>query len=280
MIIRLGDKIKLGGDSIYQLASPISGLETPAIRVGDGVYAGLDGAYMSSELYGARTIVLNGFFLTNGCEALDSARDGLVKELRIRYLYPIFIQTFGKKNYYTEGYLTNLKAEVTGPKAGQFQITLFCPDPIIYDGGDGETTDSSWVEQTIYKEGHGGFDLEYTTPVQWTAGEQATAIENLGNVAYSPIITLKGTFTNPTITNVTTGKLISLQTTTTASDTIIIDLKNRVITKNGGSIASYRTTTSTWWTLQPGLNKIVLSTTSNSDTDFGTIKFRNGYAGV
>lgn len=280
MIIRLGDKIKLGGDSTYQLVSPISGLETPAIRVGDGVYAGLDGAYVSSELYGARTLVFNGFFLSNGCDDLDRARDGLVKELRIRYLYPIYIQTFGKKNYYTEGYLTNLKAEVTGPKAGQFQITLLCPDPIIYDGGDGKTTDSSWVEQTIYKEGHGGFDMEYTTPVQWVAGEQSTAIENLGTVPYAPIITLNGVFHNPTVTNTTTGKLISLQTTTTSSDTIVIDLKNRIITKNGGSIASYRTITSSWWTLQPGLNKIVLSTTDASDTDFGTIKYRIGVSGI
>lgn len=280
MEIRIGDNIKLGGDSVYQIVSPLSGLETPDIRMGDGLYAGVDGAYVSSELYGSRVIKIKGFYLTNGCESLDKAREGLIQNLRIRYLYPIYIKTFGKKNYYTEGYLSDLKAEITGPKAGEFQISLYCPDPLIYDGGDGKTADSSWMEQTFYKEGHGGFDLMYTTPVQWVAGDQTTAIENLGTAENTPIITLKGTFHNPTITNQTTGEFITLSTTTTSTDTIIIDMKNRIITKNGGSIASYRTITSTWWTLKPGLNKIVLTTTNASDTNYGTIKFRNGYYSI
>lgn len=280
MEIRLGNDIKFGGDSIYQIQPPLSGLGVADIRVGDGLYTGTDGGYVSTEFYGMRTIVIKGFFVTNGCQSMDEARLGLIHSLRIRYLYPIFIKTFAGKNFFTEGYLTDLKADITGPKAGEFQITLLCPDPIIYDGGNGNSTDSAWFEQTFYKEGHGGFDMEYNTPVQWTSGDQVTSINNIGLVDSYPTIILTGKFTNPVITNLTTNKFIDIETTTTDSDTIVIDMKNRTITKNGGSIAAYRTIDSSWWSLVQGDNRIVLTTDSQTDKNFGVIRYRLGYGGI
>ena len=235
---------------------------------------------LASQLYGFRNIVISGFYIGKTCQEADELRQQLMSELHIRYLYPIFITSFSGKHYFVEGYITDRRSDITNPTSGEFQITIHCPDPIIYDGGDGVASDSAWFEQTFYKEQPGGFNIEYKVPVQWVGGQMATNIENLGTVAAYPIITLSGKFTNPKITNLTTNEFIELERTTTASDTVVIDMKERIITLNGVSIASSRTIDSSWWTLSQGDNKIVLETDSNSDNNFGTIKYKVGYLGV
>lgn len=280
MEIRLGDDITFGGNSKFQITAPLTGLTSPDIRTGDGLYAGVDGGYVSSQLYGFRDIVISGFYIGSTCEEADSLREKLMRSLHIRYLYPIFITTFSGKHYFTEGYITDRRSDITHPTSGVFQITIHCPDPIIYDGGDGINADSAWFEQTIYKEKPGGFDIEYQVPVQWVEGQMVTNIENLGTVEAYPIITIKGIIHNPTITNLTTNEFIRLVKTTTSSDTLVINMKERIITLNGVSIASTRDIDSTWWALQPGNNKISLQSASLSDVDFGTIKYKVGYQGI
>lgn len=280
MIIKIGDTITFGGNSKFQITPPLSGLTSPDIRTGDGLYAGVDGGYVSSQLYGFRNIVISGFYIGKTCQEADELRQQLMSELHIRYLYPIFITSFSGKHYFVEGYITDRRSDITNPTSGEFQITIHCPDPIIYDGGDGIASDSAWFEQTFYKEQPGGFNIEYQVPVQWVAGQMATNIENLGTVAAYPIITLSGKFTNPKITNLTTNEFIELERTTAVSDTIVINMKERIITLNGVSIASSRTIDSSWWTLVQGNNKIVLETDDSSDNNFGTIKYKVGYLGV
>lgn len=280
MEIRLGDDITFGGNSKFQITAPLTGLTSPDIRTGDGLYAGVDGGYVSSQLYGFRDIVISGFYIGSTCEEADNLREKLMRSLHIRYLYPVFITTFSGKHYFTEGYITDRRSDITHPTSGVFQITIHCPDPIIYDGGDGVNADSAWFEQTIYKEKPGGFDIEYQVPVQWVEGQMVTNIENLGTVEAYPIITIKGIIHNPTITNLTTNEFIRLVKTTASSDTLVINMKERIITLNGVSIASTRDIDSTWWALQPGNNKISLQSASLSDVDFGTIKYKVGYQGI
>lgn len=281
MIIKIGD-LQFGGDSKYQIEPGISGLSSAEIRNGDGVYSGVDGAYMSSQLYGARTIVFTGFYLANGCEEADELRRKLVTTLRIRYLFPIYITSFSQKHYYTEGYVTDIKADIEGNRVGEFQITMFCPDPYIYDGGDGTSTDSAWIEQPFYKVGAGGFKITYPTPVPWSAGQQYSLIINNGTVPTYPIINLTGNFSYPTVRNLTTGEFVTLNRSF-GTTTIIIDMKNRIITQSSGnsepvSVASYRSTTSTWWALQTGENKIVLE--NSGTTAYGMIRYKQGYEGI
>ena len=281
MEIRFGDEITFGGNSKFQITPPLSGLTSPDIRTGDGLYAGVDGGYVSSQLYGFRDIVISGFYIGSTCEEADNLRQKLMTSLHIRYLYPIFITTFSGKHYFTEGYITDRRSDITHPTSGVFQITIHCPDPIIYDGGDGINSDSAWFEQTFYKEEPGGFDIEYTIPVQWVNGQMATSIENLGTVDAYPIITLTGVTKNPKIINLTTNQFIELsRTTTSATDVIVINMKERIITLNGVSIAADRSIDSSWWTLKPGNNKIVLQSDRTTDVNFGTIKYKVGYQGI
>lgn len=280
MIIKIGDTITFGGNSKFQITPPLSGLTSPDIRTGDGLYAGVDGGYVSSQLYGFRNIVISGFYIGKTCQEADELRQQLMSELHIRYLYPIFITSFSGKHYFVEGYITDRRSDITNPTSGEFQITIHCPDPIIYDGGDGINSDSSWLEQSFYKEKPGGFKISYTSPVEWVAGQMATNIDNLGSVEAYPIITLRGVVNNPKITNLTTNKFIRLERSTASDDEIVIDMRHRVITLNGVSIASNRDIESTWWKLAVGANKIVFESDFDTDIEFGTIKYQIGYDGI
>lgn len=285
MQIRVGEKISFGGKSRYQIEPGISGLGTAEIRTGDGMYAGVDGGYVSSQLYGFRTIVFTGFYLAKGCEDADNLRTELLNALQIRYLYPVFITTFGGRHYYTDGYIADIKADIEGPRANEFQITILCPDPLIYDGGDGVNSDSAWMEQTFYKEKPGGFPMEYSSPVQWVSGNMVTLIENIGSVPTYPIITLRGNFHNPAIYNQTTGQFVHIIRELRSSETVTIDMKKRIITLTDGggnvvSIAAQRTLDSSWWYLVPGENKLVLTTDNNEDTEYGMIRYKQGFSGL
>lgn len=282
MIFRIGNKIQLGGDNGtgYILQSPISGITSPAIRSADGVWAGRDGGYISSQLYGFRTITLKGAYIGSTCEEADKLRLDLMTQLPIRTLFPIFIETFSHKHYYTEGYVTDIKSDITGPRSGEYQITIICPDPVIYDGGDGVNADSAWFEYEFYKEKPGGYIIEYSSPVQWSEGNVATLIVNTGTITVYPQIILKGKFTNPKIVNVTTGEFIQINKTTSASDEIRIDMNERIITLNGVTIASDKSMDSTWWSLRSGDNRVLLETDDEDDSQFGVIKFKAGYEGI
>lgn len=280
MRFKIGNDIILGGDSAYKLVSPISGLSAPAIRTADGVYAGVDGGYVSSQLYGFRTITLSGFYQGESCQEADDLRLGLMNKLHIRQNYPIMISTFSGRNYYTEGFIADVKSDITMPTAGEFQITLICPDPIIYDGGDGTSPQSSLLQQVFCKEKPGGFTIPSDMPVQWVSGQVATSIMNTGSVEVYPLIILKGAYTNPKITNIVTNQHIKMNLTISGDSELRIDMKKRIITLNGVSVASLRALDSTWWSLKRGENRIVLETNKQTDTDFGTIIWRNGFEGI
>lgn len=281
MIIRIGDNITLGGNSKYQLTPGIEGLATPDIRMGDGLYAGVDGGYVSSQLYGTRTITIPGFYIASTCEEADNLRLNLLTNLRIRKLHPIFLTTPSGRHYFIEGFVSDIKCDMTNPKAGEFQISFLCTDPIIYDGGNGNDVNSAWVEQTFTKDKAGGFKIEYDTPVPWTSGEQTTFIDNRGTMATYPVITFRGIVHSPTVYNTTTGEYMQVNyTTVSSSDIMLIDMYERIITVNGVSVASYKSSGSTWWKLQPGANYIRYTTTSTSDVDYGIIKYKQGYEGI
>lgn len=285
MEIRLGDNLKFGGNSPYKL-STIGGLGSADIRNGDGLYSGMDGGYMSTQYYGTRTITLKGFFISNICNA-DLLREGLLANLHIRYLYPVFITSFSGRFFYTEGYVTDVKCDIDNPKSGVFQISIVCPDPLIYDGGDGINSDSAWFQQIISKTSQAGYKTPYSLPTKWVSGETESIVNNLGTTFVYPTIILRGRFTNPKITNLTTNEFISLDYKTTAeTEQINIDMRKRIITHTNNdketpvTIASYRTLDSSWWGLAEGINKIELTSDSSSDTDYITVSYKIGYPGI
>lgn len=280
MIFDFDGKLAVGGDSSYRLES-FEGLTAPDIRTASNNYSGLDGGYVSGQFFGMRDLTIDGFYIGKTCAEAQDLRIGLMNNLGIRYLFPIRITTFDNRHYYCEGYITDVKSSPDTMRSGKFEIDVVCPDPLIYDGGDGLTNDSAWMEQLIKKEIPGGFKIEYKVPVQWAAGQPSTLVNNMGTSEAYPVFTLRGVFHNPTILNITTNKWMRLEYgNPVASDVIVIDMKERVITRNGASIMADRTMDSSWFTLKQGVNKLVLTTDSADDAKFVSMRWKNGFMGI
>lgn len=261
MQFKIGTSLYIGGNSKYQIKSGVQGLESPAIRIGDGLYAGRDGGFVSGHFYGHRTIVIPGFYIGSDCEDADSLRRALFGYLRIRYRLPIFIQVFSGHYYYTEGYIADVKANITSPVAGDFQLTILCPDPILYYGGDGTSESNRWVE-TVLSYGN------------------STTVTNLGNVQSYPIITLVGEIENPIVENETTGESLQVNiTTTNATDALIIDMENRIITLNDTLVNADRASSSQWWYL-PAENSSILLDGDSATLQSAKIRYKRGYVGI
>lgn len=279
MQFRIGS-LQLGGDSPYQLESPITGLDSASIRTAAGEFSGRDGGYVSTQFYGSRTIVLTGFYVGKNCEEADELRETLSKAIKIRQLLPLYIQTFSNKHYLAEVFMTEYRSNIVAPNHGQFQITFLAPDPFLYDAGDGADPFTGYLQALFYKPESGGYDIPYNLPVLWGVGNTSTPINNDGSVAVFPEIILENEYHNPIIHNVTTGKFMELNMTTVDGDRVVIDMKNREITKNGVSVAANRTIDSTWWTLEPGQNLIALETSDSDDKNWGLIRWRQGFEGI
>lgn len=273
--------LDIGDGTKFHLEAPITGLDKPPIRMGAGDWSGRDGGYVSSQFYSSRVIVLNGFYKADTCEEADDIRLTLSEYMPIRTSLPTFIETFSGKRYFAQTYLKDFKMDLIGSKHGKYQITLLAPDPLLYDAGDGIDPDSGWQELEVYKLIGGGYVTEYDMPVQWTPGTTPTVAVNNGDITIFPQFKIVGAVENPRITNHSTNKFVQINiTTTNPTDELIIDMGQRTVTLNGGSVLSYRTLDSTWWGLEIGNNVVEYTSDGSGDVDFGTLRWRTAYQGV
>lgn len=279
MTIRIGD-IVLGQDTGFELQYPIVGLGKPSIRMSGSEYSGRDGGFVSAQYYARRTIVLNVLIVGRTCDEYETRKQNFLNSLRIRTSLDLFINTFADRKFYTSAYLIDVKDDIISPVVGQFQVSLLCEDPFLYDAGDGLDPETGYLEAPIYRSSSGGYLTPYELPVEWEAGVNFTVVTNAGDITIYPQIRLEGTFTNPIISNLTTGDYIQIMVTTGPSDVLIIDMKERTITLNGGSILPYKTDASSWWWLEAGQNEIALNTDSPDDTEVGIVRWRNGYESI
>lgn len=275
------NNIELGSGSNYQIEAPITGLEKPSIRMGAGEWSGRDGGYVSSQFYASRVIVITGFYKASNCDTADELRANLAEALPIRTSLPLYITTFSGKLYFTQTYLRDFKMDVIHPTFGKYQITLIAPDPLLYDAGDGSDPDSGWQELPVEKIIGGGYVTEYDMPVQWTPGTTPTVAVNTGDSVIYPQFKITGAVENPRITNQTTDKFVQVNITTSdPSDELIIDMNNRTITLNGGSVLSLRTVDSQWWGLEVGNNTIEFTSDGPTDVDSGVLRWRAAFQGI
>ena len=280
MFIEFNGLMLGGGDPHYGLETPITGLETPPIRVGADNYSGRDGGFVSAQYWSYRTIILKILYSGDSCEDADAARLALGKACQLRTSLPLYVTTFSGNRYYADVYVDDLKMDLTSPTYGEAQLTLIAPDPLWYAAGTSSNPDSNLITSYVFKRISGGYVTPYKLPVQWVPGQEYTTITNTGDVALWPVLTFQGVFTNLKVTNLTTGQYIKIANTFGASDTLTIDMKNGAISLDGTSWNAYRTVDSSWWQLQPGGNKIIVESDLTSDNIFGTIQYNNAWIAI
>lgn len=256
MRIRFSNGLQFGSGSPYQIQSPLQGLDTPKIRNGEATYAGADGGYMISQYYGSRTITIKGFF--HGC--VSDLRQQLLSQLYMRYYMGIVIEDFNKDCWFTQGYIIDVKCDITSPTTGQYQISVLCPDPLLYPAENFLASGPEIITENLAVNGD-------------------TTILRHGDSDVFPTITLTGEFTNPIIT--IGDYAFGLNLTTDESSIITINMKSRtVFAQDGTSLAPYRLVDSRWLHLDNGANTITIETESPSDTGAAQLTYSAGYRGI
>ena len=158
---------------------------------------------------------------------------------------------------FTYGYITS-------------QWTFYCPDPRFYDN----TQQSASLIGTNYL----GRLYNRIYPLTYGGGAAGTTITNTGWANTYPIITITGPITNAIVGNSTQGNYITIQGTYANTDTIIVDLRQRLVTLNGASARNLVAGGSNWFYAQPGANQFYLAGTGTlAGTTSATITWYNSY---
>jgi hypothetical protein len=135
----------------------------------------------------------------------------------------------------------------------QAVVELFATDPLKYS--DAATTITVTVSASP-----GGFVWPLTWPLVWAGSHSSSVVvTNSGNAPTSPLVRLWGPLTNPSITNVTTGRTVSLTLTIVTGDYVDIDFAARTVLLNGTANRYPDLNLAQWWTLAPGNSSIALT---------------------
>jgi len=262
--------------------SPIEGLEFPGIRHSSYDKSGEHGGVVSNVLYSGRLITLNGRVASNTLSAFEEKRRALIAATKItrdssglaqnRTLYLV---TMDDLSIQVSAYLyAPLKMSIESPLSARFQIQLYAPDFSL----SSQTLQSS----NLSRYGGGGFILPVETPIISTVGTGgAASITNGGTVEAYPILTFNGPLTNPRLTNTTTEDTILLQMTIASGEQVVVDMKERTIVQGGvTNRISKKSSDSTFWPLEVGVNYLQLTTSDSGDTGTVTVEFRDAFLGL
>jgi len=133
------------------------------------------------------------------------------------------------------------------------QVTMFAPNPKYYD--QTATTASILMSAIPGRTYNRTYNLVYGSA---TNASQVT-VNNTGTWTTYPLVTINGTITNPSLNNLTTGQSLTINTTLSSTDSLVLDLENRNVILNGSSARNLLTGSSQWFGASPGLTTLSLS---------------------
>lgn len=223
------------------LISNIEGIDTAPYRNGTGDWSGADGGYISSQLFSARTITISGTYIDKmaGCDfsTVNNQPFDHIARLYIRSRLPIrskkYIRIFldSGMTFMTEGYCVDVKMDYTYVGYGEYQITMYCPDPALYRCDIDGALGSEWTFATLRKENQTGYisseqtddGTKYATMEQidgenhgivWHQGGRSTPVVYNGDYPYSPQFVIEPGdgehITNPMFYSITEDKFFGL----------------------------------------------------------------------
>jgi len=265
-----------GASSPYQILS-VDGLEgLPGIRNQDDNRGYADGMFSGRDFLGGRTISIT--FQTFGAGATSAQTNFNTIQAK---LLP---QTSGTTPLYfilppSGEQFANARARVLRTSVDPnytygmitSQIEFFCPYTNYYDST--QQTSAMAVSDPPGRTYNRIYNLIYGSGSYATT----TNVVNAGWATTYPTITLTGPITNPTLGNVTTGQYLSLSGTFANTDTLVLDLYNKLITLNGVS-ARNLLSTGTWFDAPAGTSQYYLTGSSTTALlTAATVAWYNAY---
>jgi len=269
---------------IYMLTDLPEGLRHPEIRQSEQSLQNRHGILDSVSYYGARRMSITGKVIAE----TQSLRKTLEENLR-----GIFqldgVQTSDDPSYYVL-YMTDEDGETKQMEVKVSQGIQFSKEsgnPYVRDFiVELKAKSPAWLSQTLYSEmvdqGKVSSTLTLPTTLPIVFGKSflnEATITNGGNFATFPVITITGEGENPTITNVTTGQSLTINTTVAAGDEIIIDCENGTVTLNGADALTLLDSSSQFISLDAGDNYIQVTDDSPASLDID-VEFEYRYAWI
>lgn len=207
----------------------VDGLATPAYRTSSIDYAGTHGGEDPLQLYGRRIVSLPGGIDGDNCDDHFAARQELLAAMPLNQLVPVDF-------HMTDGRVLRMYAKFEQPNLPigardytNFQLVARANSYVLLDVTSG-SANSITVSKRVtgglrWFTGSGGAGLRWYSGsgLRWFQGAGAENAVNTGSTIAYPIITITGANQNPIVRNITTGKEIKINVTTSASDVIVIN---------------------------------------------------------
>jgi hypothetical protein len=126
----------------------------------------------------------------------------------------------------------------------------------------------------------GGMAIPMGIPMSMgNGGANELVVASNGTVDAFPTFTFTGPLANPTLTNLTTGKVLNINTTLNSGQSLTVDTYNRTVLLNG--VTNYRQYVSgDFWTLTQGNNVVHLSAAVYNAVGNCLINYRDHYIGL
>ncbi len=266
-----------GTGSPHQILS-IDGLEgLPGIRNQDDNRGYQDGMFTGQDFLGGRTISI----IINTFASYGKSAQTNLNELQQALLF----QTSGTTPLYfllppaeqdqfinarVRGFRTTVDPNYTYGYIVS-QVDFFCPNPRYFDGQ--QQTASLSVSNPLGRT----YNRVYNVVYGGGGYSTTTTVTNNGWVATYPTITITGPITNPVVGNSTQGKFLSLSGTYSNTDTLVIDLYNKLITLNGNSARNVLSS-GDWFSAPSGTSQFYLTGANTlAGTTTATVTWYNAY---
>jgi len=267
--------LTIGGRTNFKIRPGVEGLDEPDQRNSSFVYSGRDGGLVTQQFYGMRPITIIGTIVSGTCEQHELDRRELAAALEIRKDLDVTIKLFTGATYKVKARRMQLDMPLVAPTFSDYKIELLCSDFLLYQNDAGAA-----FETTIQKVISGGYITPYVLPVEWEEGGTGKNIANNGTALIYPQIEFRDSATNPIIYNDTTGEFMQVNLSMVDGDVLIIDMRERTILLNGGSVIANKSAASTWWALDTGINKVRIDSDSGDDNVYALVRWFNGFIGI
>lgn len=173
--------------------------------------------------------------------------------------------------------MTEILGDSSGPTAQRAVVTFRAVDPYWQDTTD--TAAGPWAQGGATA---GFFPL---FPLRLTSSEvlASATVDNLGDVDAWPVWTVAGPGSTITLLNQSTGKVLTLNATLLAGESVVIDTRfgfKTVTKQDGTNLYGYLSATSSLWSLQRGSNSIQIEIGGATSVTSVSMLYRHKYLAV
>lgn len=212
--------------------SNLGGCDIPPIRTSSQQLSTSHGGNIWKQLYAMRTITIEGLVYASDYSTYEELKRKLSSTFSIADDNVLQIRKWDGEEKHINAKVTTPPRYIDGTgrmKIGEFMIELLCSDPFFYDTG--ETTGTAVLATST---GGSPVPMPVPMPIGGIVGNKVI-LNNSGEIAVYPTVTITGTVDNPTVTNVTTGESFTVTDSFTGNDTLQIyqDQSGLYVLKNG-----------------------------------------------